>query len=82
MSKMKKVVVIGGTGLIGSKAVKLLQDAGHEAVVASSATGSMRTRAKGWPRRLGCRRCHRRFKHDVVRQGRDHRLLWNVEPGT
>ena len=39
MSKMKKVVVIGGTGLIGSKAVKLLQDAGHEAVVASSRNG-------------------------------------------
>jgi uncharacterized protein YbjT (DUF2867 family) len=35
----KKVVVIGGTGLIGSKAVKLLQDAGHEAVVASSRNG-------------------------------------------
>lgn len=39
MTKMKKVVVIGGTGLIGSKAVKLLQDAGHEAVVASSRNG-------------------------------------------
>lgn len=39
MSKMKKVVVIGGTGLIGSKAVKLLQDAGHEAVAASSRNG-------------------------------------------
>ncbi len=39
MSKLKKVVVIGGTGLIGSKAVKLLQDAGHEAVVASSRNG-------------------------------------------
>ncbi|GAA5623584.1 NmrA family transcriptional regulator [Brucella pseudogrignonensis] len=39
MTKMKKVVVIGGTGLIGSKAVKLLEDAGHEAVVASSRNG-------------------------------------------
>jgi len=39
MSIMKKVVVIGGTGLIGSKAVKLLQDAGHEAVAASSRNG-------------------------------------------
>ena len=39
MTKMKKVVVIGGTGLIGSKAVKLLQDAGHEAIVASSRNG-------------------------------------------
>lgn len=39
MSKLKKVVVIGGTGLIGSKAVKLLQDAGYEAIVASSRNG-------------------------------------------
>ncbi|MBX4863807.1 NAD(P)H-binding protein [Rhizobium bangladeshense] len=39
MTKIKKVVVIGGTGLIGSKAVKLLQDSGHEAVVASSRNG-------------------------------------------
>ncbi|MCJ8056951.1 SDR family oxidoreductase [Shinella curvata] len=39
MTKLKKVVVIGGTGLIGSKAVELLQDAGHEAVAASSRNG-------------------------------------------
>ncbi|RFZ82591.1 NAD-dependent epimerase/dehydratase family protein [Shinella sp. WSJ-2] len=39
MSEMKKVAVIGGTGLIGSKAVKLLQEAGHEAVAASSRNG-------------------------------------------
>ena len=39
MTKMEKVVVIGGTGLIGSKAVKLLQDVGHEAIVASSRNG-------------------------------------------
>jgi len=39
MTKMKKVVVIGGTGLIGSKVVKLLQDAGQNAVIASSRNG-------------------------------------------
>lgn len=39
MTKMQKVVVIGGTGLIGSKAVKLLQDGGHEAIAASSRNG-------------------------------------------
>ena len=39
MTNIKKVIVIGGTGLIGSKAVKLLQDAGNEAVVASSRNG-------------------------------------------
>lgn len=39
MSKSKKIVVIGGTGLIGSKVVEILREAGHEAVVASSRNG-------------------------------------------
>jgi uncharacterized protein YbjT (DUF2867 family) len=34
-----KIVVIGGTGLIGSKLVKKLQEQGHEAVAASPDTG-------------------------------------------
>src|SRR4051812_8563046 len=34
-----KIVVIGGTGLIGSKLVKLLQAKGHDAVPASPASG-------------------------------------------
>ncbi len=34
-----KIVVIGGTGLIGSKLVKKLRDAGHEAVPATPDTG-------------------------------------------
>jgi uncharacterized protein YbjT (DUF2867 family) len=34
-----KIVVIGGTGLIGSKLVKQLEDQGHEAVPASPDTG-------------------------------------------
>jgi uncharacterized protein YbjT (DUF2867 family) len=34
-----KIVVIGGTGLIGSKTVKILRDAGHEVVPASPGTG-------------------------------------------
>lgn len=34
-----KIVVIGGTGLIGSKLVKKLKDSGHEAVAASPSTG-------------------------------------------
>jgi uncharacterized protein YbjT (DUF2867 family) len=36
---MKKIVVIGGTGLIGSKLVKKLREHGHEAVAASPNTG-------------------------------------------
>ena len=34
-----KIVVIGGTGLIGSKLVKKLGEHGHEAIAASPATG-------------------------------------------
>src|SRR5262252_129666 len=34
-----KIVVIGGTGLIGSKVVKMLREQGHEAVAASPDTG-------------------------------------------
>ena len=34
-----KIVVIGGSGLIGSKLVSKLRDRGHEAVAASPASG-------------------------------------------
>jgi len=34
-----KIVVIGGTGLIGSKTVAILRQDGHEVVVASPNTG-------------------------------------------
>ena len=34
-----KVVVIGGTGLIGSKLIKKLKSSGHEAIAASPSTG-------------------------------------------
>src|ERR1700751_5194491 len=34
-----KIVVIGGTGLLGSKLVKKLREQGHEAVAASPNTG-------------------------------------------
>ncbi|MFI2205148.1 SDR family oxidoreductase [Streptomyces sp. NPDC020192] len=34
-----KIVVVGGTGLIGSQVVALLRDRGHEAVPASPSTG-------------------------------------------
>ena len=39
MSDRMKIVVVGGTGLIGSKVVALLKSAGHEAVAASPQTG-------------------------------------------
>jgi uncharacterized protein YbjT (DUF2867 family) len=34
-----KIVVIGGTGLIGSKLVKKLQEKGHDAIAAAPNTG-------------------------------------------
>ena len=37
-----KIVVIGGTGLIGRRTVELLQQAGHEVLAASPSTGVSR----------------------------------------
>ena len=34
-----KIVVIGGTGILGSKVVQKLRDSGHDAVPASPRTG-------------------------------------------
>jgi len=42
-----KIVVIGGSGLIGSKLVKILREHGHEAVPASPATGVDTLTGKG-----------------------------------
>jgi len=39
MSNKMKIVVIGGTGLIGSKAVNILRQRGHEVVAASPSSG-------------------------------------------
>ena len=38
-SKNMKIVVIGGTGLIGSKVVNILRQRGHEVVAASPSSG-------------------------------------------
>ena len=37
--KIMKIVVIGGTGLIGSKTVAILRERGHEVVAAAPNTG-------------------------------------------
>src|SRR5437763_5496890 len=39
MNKQIKIVVIGGTGLIGSKVVNILRQRGHEVVAASPSSG-------------------------------------------
>ena len=55
-----KIVVIGGTGLIGSKLVKKLRAHGHEAVAASPDTGVNTLTGEGLAEALGgapgCRR--------------------------
>ena len=42
-----KIVVIGGTGLIGSKSVAILRQRGHEVVEASPKTGVNTTAGEG-----------------------------------
>src|SRR5918996_2334333 len=39
MNNKMKIVVIGGSGLIGSKVVNILRQRGHEVVAASPSTG-------------------------------------------
>jgi uncharacterized protein YbjT (DUF2867 family) len=45
-----KIVVIGGTGLIGSKLVTKLREHGHAMVAASPNTGVNTLTAEGTPR--------------------------------
>jgi len=59
-----KIIVIGGTGLIGTKVVKNLRDKGHEVVAASPSKGINSVTGEGLAggarRRTGrcrCRQC-------------------------
>ena len=52
-----KILVIGGSGLIGTKLVRALREQGHEAVAASPKSGvNAFTGEGGWPRRWKARR--------------------------
>lgn len=51
-----KIVVIGGTGLIGSNVVNRLRRDGHETVAASPGTGVNTITGEGWRRRWMARR--------------------------
>jgi uncharacterized protein YbjT (DUF2867 family) len=44
------IVVIGGSGRIGSKVVKRLRDHGHEAIPASPKSGVNSVTGGGWPK--------------------------------
>src|SRR5258707_13369857 len=48
-----KIVVIGGSGLIGSRVVKLLGEAGHEALAASPRNGGNAVTGEGLSNALG-----------------------------
>ena len=51
-----KIVVIGGTGLIGSKTVAILRQGGHEVVAASPIAASTRSPARASKRPWRARR--------------------------
>ena len=61
MNKKLKIVVIGGSGLIGTKLVKILRQQGHEVVAASPSSGVNTLTGEGLAERLagaaGRRRC-------------------------
>jgi uncharacterized protein YbjT (DUF2867 family) len=42
-----KIIVIGGTGLIGSKTAAILRQRGHQVVAASPQSGSTRSPERG-----------------------------------
>lgn len=71
-----KIVVIGGTGLIGRPLVNLLQAAGHEAVAASPSTGIKCADRRGTRRSIDRRDCGSRCQQRtfIRRRGRP-RLL-------
>ena len=50
-----KIVVIGGTGLIGSKTVEILRQGGHEVVAASPKERHQQHHRRGAPRGHGRR---------------------------
>src|SRR5215831_1257634 len=47
-----KIIVVGGTGLIGTKVVKTLRDKGHEVVAASPSKGINSVTGEGLPEAL------------------------------
>nr|BFE72249.1 hypothetical protein GCM10020092_055500 [Actinoplanes digitatis] len=71
-----KIVVIGGTGLIGAKLVARLRDQGHEAVAASPNTGVDTLTGDGLAGALARRvRGDRRLQLAVLRGQRGDELL-------
>ena len=47
-----RIVIVGGTGLIGSKAAAILRQAGHEVVAAAPSTGVNTITGEGLPQAM------------------------------
>ncbi len=74
-----KLVIIGGSGLIGSRLVPILRTQGYEAVPASPATG-VNTLTGRWPGRGASGRVgrRRRLEFAVVRGRGRHGVLHHI----
>jgi uncharacterized protein YbjT (DUF2867 family) len=71
-----KIVIIGGSGLIGSKLATLLRDAGHEVVAASPSTGVNTLTGEGLKEALaGAQVVRRRGELAFVRRRRSTPVL-------
>ena len=76
-----KIVVIGGSGLIGSKLVANLGEHGHEAVAASPDSGVDTLTGEGLAEALDRgRRGRRRVELPLVRGRRGAGVLRDVDP--
>ena len=62
-----KIVIIGGTGLIGTKLVSKLRQKGHEVIPASPRTGVNTITGEGLDHgAFGCRDCRRCCKFALL----------------
>ena len=61
-----RVVVIGGSGLIGSKVVSILRQRGHEVVAASPSSGTNTLTGDGLAEALGGAKAYYIRRHTIV----------------
>jgi hypothetical protein len=68
-----KIVVIGGSGLIGTKLVNRLRQQGHNVIAASPASGVTPSRVRDWPKRFQVLRLSSTWR--TRRRSRTRRLV-------
>ena len=79
MNKKMKIVVIGGSGLIGTKVVNNIRQRGHEVVAASPSTGVNTITGEGLADALTGAQCRRRCRKRACMGGQGRpRILRNV----